>query len=169
MVAAGRTLLATLALAVLAACGGAESTPEAEVRALLAEMERASRERDLPALRNAVSAVYRDASGRTTEDIHNVLRVQYLRQRAVYLLTRIESLDFPEPGRADLVVLGAMAGQPLDAEDAWESLRKVRADVYRFELTLAREDDDAWRVVSATWRPASLDDVLNATPLAGGG
>jgi len=54
-----------------------------------------------------------------------------LRQRSVHLLTRVVEIGLPRPGEATAQVLVAMAGSPIDGP---------------------------WRVVSAAWRPAALDD-----------
>jgi hypothetical protein len=143
-------------LAFVSACSGPVPSPEDPVRSWLAEAERASRERDIGAMKDLISRSYRDRHGRTQEDVHGIITFQYFRQNSVYLLTRIESLDLPAPSRARLTVLGAMAGSPLEGP---ASLRQVRADVYRFELELVDEGDQ-WRVVSGDWRPAGVDDFL---------
>lgn len=151
----GITVICLASLALLSGCAD-PTTPEDQVRALLSEIERASREKDVSSVKDAISENYRDAHGRVQKDIHSVITYQYFRQREIYLLTRIESLEFPSPTRAVLVVLGAMAGTPIEGADA---LQKIRADVYRFDLELRDEGGD-WRVVSSDWRPAGLDDFL---------
>ena len=89
--------------------------------------------------------------------VAGILTYHYLRRRDVYLLTRVESLEFPTPGSASLSVLAALAGTPIESPD---SIRSLRADVYRFDLGLEDEGDGEWRVVSAAWRPAQLDDFM---------
>lgn len=147
---------AALAAALLAAgCGAEPASPEQQIAATLEAIERASRERDLEALRDFVSPSYRDRAGRTRQDVHGLIAFHTLRRQSVYLLTRIQHLELPAPDAAHLVVLAAMAGTPIGGV---ESLRDVRADVYRFELRLAREGGDTWRAVSADWRPGRLED-----------
>jgi len=151
-----RGAIACLAsLAILSACAD-PATPEDQIRTFFSEIERASRAKDVSVVKDAVSADYRDPHGRVQRDIHSIIAVQYLRQREIYLLTRIESLEFPSPGEANVVVLGAMAGTPIEGAD---SLRKIRADVYRFELQL-RDESGSWRVLSGDWRPAVLEDFF---------
>jgi hypothetical protein len=151
-----RAAIACLAsLAILSACTD-PATPEDRIRAFMSEIERASRDKDVSAVKNAISENYRDAHGRLQRDIHSIITLQYLRQREIYLLTRIESLELPSPTEAHVVVLGAMAGTPIEAADA---LRKIRADVYRFDLQL-RDERGSWRVVSGDWRPAILEDFF---------
>ena len=122
----------------------------------MSEIERASREKDVSAVKDAISENYRDAQGRVQRDIHSIITLHYLRQREIYLLTRIESLELASPTEAHVVVLVAMAGTPIEAADA---LRKLRADVYRFELQL-RDERGSWRVASSDWRPAVLEDFF---------
>ncbi len=158
-----RSLPALAALVTLAllttplGCGSEPESPESQIRRLLKDIERASREKDVAALKALVSERYADAEGRTQRDISGILTYHYLRRRDVYLLTRIESLEFPTPGSASLSVLGALAGTPIESPD---SIRSLRADVYRFDLGLEDEGDGEWRVVRGAWRPAQLDDFM---------
>lgn len=145
------------ALSLLLACGGSPPTPADEVRAFVGEIERASREKDVGALKDAVSQAYADRVGRTREDIHSLIMYHHFRNPQVFLLTRIESLAFASPDRGTLALLAAMAAGPIAD---LESLREPRADVYRFELEIADEGSAEWRVLSADWRPATLDDLL---------
>ena len=48
-----------------------------------------------------------------------------------------------------------MAGTPIAGPEA---LAGLRADLYRFDLRLGEEPDGEWRVRSAEWRPAAVDD-----------
>lgn len=144
-------------LALLAACGGPAATPEQQIRATFSELERASRAGEVSVVKDFVSARYRDPRGRTRDDLHGLIRYQYFRHKKVYLLTRIEELDVGEDGRARATVLGAMASGPIEDPSA---LRRVQADVYRFDLELADEGEGTWRVVSGDWRPANLDDFI---------
>ena len=153
------TVVAVSLLALAVACTEPVLEPEQQIRDLLGEIERASREKDIQTLKNLVSASYSDKVGRKQENLHSLIKLHYLRRRDVFLLTRIETLELPAPGQAKLSVLAAMAGTPLESEAA---LRDVRADLYRFELELRDEGSGEWRVVSADWRPARMDDFLEA-------
>jgi hypothetical protein len=146
-------------LALVVACAEPVSEPEQQIRDLLTEIERASRDKDIGALKDTVSASYSDKVGRSQEDLHNLIKLHYFRRRDVFLLTRIETLELPAPGQAKLSVLAAMAGTPLESE---ESLRDVRADLYRFDLELRDEGAGQWRVTSGAWRPARMDDFFEA-------
>jgi hypothetical protein len=149
--------LAVLALCLGLGCSGPAPDPESEIRALLAEIERASRERDVRALKRRVSEAYADREGRKQADMEALLAAHYLRGGTVYLLLRLRELEL-DPGetRANARVLAGMARVPI--ED-WTGLRSTRGDAYMFSLELAREDE-AWRVTAADWAPASLEDLV---------
>ena len=148
--------LAAITLLTLVHCAAEPDDPEARVRALIDQVVEASRAKDLAALKDTVSEGYADPAGRTREDIHNLMRVHHLRAGTVYVLARIEELEFPEPQRARVQVLAALASTPVSEPAA---LRGVRSDVYRFDTEVQDEDGD-WRLTSAVWRPASLEDFF---------
>ncbi len=150
-------LLTMPTLFAVGACGGAVITQEDEIRAFVGEIERASRERDLRLMKDAVSEQYADPRGRTREDLHGLLTYHYFRNRSIYVLLRIEKLELQSPDAASLVLLAALAGGPISSPQA---LRELRADVYRFELELEDEGEADWRVRSAGWRPAQIDDFF---------
>jgi hypothetical protein len=139
------------------ACSGAPPDPEDEIRALLVELERASRERDVSALRERVSERYLDREGRAKPEIDALITGHYLRGGTVYLLLRLRALELgPQDATARADVLAGMARVPLDD---WTRLRAARGDAYVFALDLAREDGE-WRVTRAAWQPADLSDLV---------
>ena len=147
---------AALVLAAAAlACGGGEETPEAAVRRTLAAIEAAAEARDPGALAEHLSQHYADPHGNDRDAVRRIAAFHLLRNQSLHTLVRVRELAIPEPGRAEVDALVAMAGTEL--ADA-EALATVRADLYRFAVTLREEEPRVWRVVSATWRPASLDD-----------
>lgn len=148
-----RLRIALLALAT-AACGGGDATPEARVRSTLAAIEAAAEARDVAGVKEHVSESYRDAAGRDRRAVGALAFAHFQRNASVHLLTRVSALEIPAPGEARAEVLVAMAGRPIPSVEA---LPALRADLYRFELTLRDEDGD-WRVVAAQWRPATLQD-----------
>lgn len=139
----------------LAACSEAE-TPEQRIRALINEAEEAAENKQGRVLRSYISENYADGRGRDRRAVGGILRLYLLRHQAIHLLTRTTQVTFSEPERATAVVYVAMAGRPL--ADAAE-LARLRADFYRVDLGFA-EEDGAWRVVRATWRPARPADFI---------
>jgi hypothetical protein len=146
------SLLAALAIAI--ACSPQQATPEARVRAVLADLEVAAEARDVASMKERVSDDYRDARGQDRQAAAALLTMHFLQNRAVYLLTRVDEVVAPEGGTARASVLVAMAGAPIPSPAA---LPGLRADLYHFAFEL-REEGGAYRITSASWRPASLDD-----------
>lgn len=126
------------------------------MRATLARAERAVAAKDLAALRDLIGERYSDRDGRDRRAIEQILRVYFLRHGSIHLVTRVQSVTVPTAGRAEVVVLVAMAGTPIAAG---ADLGGLAADLHRFELTLSREGD-AWRTVHAEWRRAQPGDLL---------
>lgn len=130
----------------LAGCGGT-GTPEDEIRAFVSKAEESAEARDASALVGLVAPDYRDGSGRDAEEIRRFVRGYLLMHQSIRLLTRIEEIDLKGPDVARLRVVVGMLGRESDVESAWD----LAADVYEFDVTLARENGD-WRVTRADWR-----------------
>jgi len=154
---AARNLLPALLLPVLLpACAG-KKPPEERVRAFVARAEEAAEARDLSALKEMVSADYADQSGRNRRGLMGILTVHFMRNESVHLLTRIAQIRLDEPARAEVTVFVAMAGTPIP--EAGE-LRRLRADLYRFDLRLDETPGGKWQLRTAAWRPAAPADFL---------
>jgi len=141
------TLLA-MSLLALAACTRPDS-PEAEVRAVIATAKEAAEARDAGALFDLIAPDYRDAQGHGADELKRYVRGWLIAHQRVRLLTRVNSLEFPAEDLARAQVTVAMLGRETDAASAWD----LAADVYEFDVTLAREGGD-WRVTRAAWRRA---------------
>lgn len=138
----------------LGACSR-QSAPEAEIRAFVARAQAAAEGRDVGALRALIADDYADARGYDRKAVENLIRLQVLRHQSIHLFTRIRSIEFPEPERARVSVAAAMAGRPVTQVD---ELVGVDADLYRFDLDMARGSDREWRVRQAAWEPARLEE-----------
>lgn len=143
-------------LALLCAGCSKTETPEQRVRALIDNAEQAVEQKDIRTLRGYVSARYSDAHGRDRRTVDGILRLYLLRHEKIHLLTRIESVQVTDQGRAEAVVYIAMVGRPIMSA---AELAALRADFYRFEIAFAEEDEE-WRVIRAAWRPAELADFV---------
>ncbi len=139
----------------LGACSRPADSPEAEVRALVARAQAAAEARNVRDLRALIADEYVDAHGHDRKAVENLIRLHVLRNQSVHLLTRIRDIAFPEPDRATVSVAAAMAGRPVTHAD---DLVGLTADLYRFDLDLVREGGGEWRVSSAAWAPARLED-----------
>ncbi|HSJ98417.1 MAG TPA: hypothetical protein VLC53_15175 [Myxococcota bacterium] len=149
-----RALAAALAAFSLA-CGGEPDTPEAAVRRTLAAIEEAAGAKDVGAMVEHVSVDYADPQGNDQEAVRRIAAFHLLRNQSVHTLVRLREVTIAEPGRAEADALVAMAGTEIPDADV---LATVRADLYRFAVTLREEEPGVWRVTSATWHPATRDD-----------
>ncbi len=136
-------------------CSGDAETPDAAVRRTLAAIEEAARAKDVGVLEQHVSESYADPQGNDKRAVAGLASFHFLRNQTVYTLTRIKRVEIPEPGRAETTAVVGLAGTAIP--DA-ETLAVVHANLQRFALTLREEEPGTWRVVSATWAPATLDD-----------
>ena len=143
-----RNAAALLLLAALAGCGR-EVSPEDEVRAVVAAAEQAAEARDASALLDLVADDYRDGRGNGAAEIRRYARGYLIAHQSIRLLVRIDQLELVARDLARLEATVGMLGREAEAASAWD----LAADVYEFDVTLAREDGD-WRVTRADWRPA---------------
>jgi hypothetical protein len=151
----GQSVAIGVVALLLVVCGGEDSSPDAAVRRTLAGIETAARARDLSAVVEHVSEAYADPRGNDRQAVRQIAAFHLLRNQSVHTLTRIRSVAFDESGQAQVDALVAMAGTAIPDADV---LATVRADLYRFDVTLREEPSGTWRVISAGWRPAALDD-----------
>jgi hypothetical protein len=145
-----RPILAAALLATgLAGCSPGPS-PEDEIRAVAARAEEAAEARDALALRGLVADDYRDGRGNGAEEIRRYVHGYLLAHQSVHLLVRIVDIELQATDLARLRATVGMAGREADGASAWD----LAADVYDFDVTLAREDGD-WRVIRADWQPTA--------------
>jgi|SRR5688572_9651913 hypothetical protein len=159
-------LLTALATSAMLACGSDPESPGRLIRAMVARGETAAEAKDLAALRELVSPRYTDEHDNDRRTVMALVGAHLVRNRAVHLVTRVAGVTLRSPERADVVVLAAMAGRP---GDSFDDLRRIRADVYRFDLVVATDENGSWLVERAAWRPADLRDLrtLGAAAVAG--
>ena len=143
-------------LTLLVSCSPAGDSPETQVRALLKQGETAAENKDTSALRKMISEKYSDSQGQDKRAIEAILRYYFLRNETIHLFVRIQSIAFPQPAQAQAIVLIAMAGQPISGA---QELERLRADLHRFEITLASENKE-WKVIRAEWRRAEPGDFF---------
>ena len=150
-VAAGAALLFSIG------CGSEPIDPDAEIRRTLAAAEAAARDRDLAFFKRLIAPDYADPAGRDERAVEDLARFHVLRNPRVHTLVRVREVELVAGNRARVVVLAALAGTPIPA---YEDLARIRADLFRFDLVLARQDDGFWSVVSAVWKRVTLQDFL---------
>ena len=148
-------LFLSLLLAVCAGCSNPPSTPEDEIRQLISTMEDAVREKQIGSLKQHISESYNDEENRDKNALKGIFAYYFLQNRSIHLLTRVESIELPRPGTAEVALFVAMAGRRI-ADVAL--LHQISADLYRFDGTFMKEEDGIWRLVEASWHPATTED-----------
>lgn len=143
MIATAMRIASLAPLLALAACGGDVSDPEAEIRAWVDTMQSHAEAKERRDIIDKVSAAYADARGNSRDDVENVLRVYFLRQNRIALMSRIDEIRIIDDTAAEVSLMVGMAGTQ-------DSGLGISADAYNFELELEREGDD-WVLVSARW------------------
>ena len=135
-------VLTVLSLGLFAGCA---PKPDAEqaLRDWVDRGEAAVGREDRRELMAMVSPVYADGRGNSREDLERLLRLVFLRQDNVTVVTRIEELDIHDGTAADIVLTTAVAG--------WdESLLGFDADALRIHFELEHDGGD-WRLTAARW------------------
>ncbi|MBN2575220.1 MAG: hypothetical protein JXP73_11715 [Deltaproteobacteria bacterium] len=146
-------------LALLLLCPGCRcspSSPEERVRQTIDAVIAAVRERDIKPVANAVSEHYSDRERNDKQQVVSLVRMQFVVHPNLYLVTKISSIEFPEPAQARVLLFAALASVPAGV---LPDLRNLSADVYRFDLAMA-DEDGTWRVQRASWAPATIKDLL---------
>lgn len=136
---------------MLVACGESPSEPEEELRAWVAAGVTAAENKERRGLVGMISAAYVDARGNDRADIENMLRVYFLRQHKIGLLTKIEDITVYGDTAAKLDMTVGMAGTN-------DGVLGFSADAYRFELELEKDGND-WQLIAARW--GELGDELH--------
>ena len=149
-----RVLIITL-LAVLSACTGDPENPEEQIRKMIAAGEEAVEARSIMTVLDFIANDYQDKQGQQKKDIKRLIAGYILRNKSIYLLTRVQQVALSEDkAQADVILYVGMAGVPVTSAD---QLMLTRADLYRFDLSLILEEGD-WRVASGSWHQARLED-----------
>lgn len=141
---------------VLPGCSSAPASPEAEIRALIARAEEAAEEKDIAILKGMISDEYSDRRGGDKRMIVRVVSYHLLRSKTIHLLTQIAKLDLQDAAHADVTIYLAMAGRTITGFD---QASRLRADLYRIDLSVVAEKPKDWKVTRAEWRPVEMEDL----------
>jgi hypothetical protein len=152
-----RQLVLALAL-VLPACSSPPESPEAQIRALIARAEKAAEEKDIASLKEMISDDYTGGEGENKQTIVRIVSYHLLRSKSIHLLTQIANIDLQDTRHADVRVFLAMAGRAIAGFD---QVSRLRADLYRIDFSLIAEQPKDWKVTSAEWRPAEMEDIVS--------
>lgn len=139
----GSPTFALLLWALVSACSGPQGTQEDALRAWVERAERAAGEKDRGTIVDMISPSYADARGNDRDAIDRMIRVYFLRQRDIALLTTINDITVRGETAAVVDVTAGMAGTN-------SGTFGFRADTYRFELELEVHDGE-WLLIGARW------------------
>lgn len=149
--------LLSLSFVAILSCSSKSDSPEDMVSELLKRAETAAEERDLGAFKEIISANYTDKARHDKKAIVGLLMYYFLRNKSIHLFTRITTVEFPHPEKAEVIMFVAMAGRPITNA---EELLLIRADLYRFDIAFADEGNNDWKVIGAGWRRAERKDFI---------
>jgi cation diffusion facilitator CzcD-associated flavoprotein CzcO len=137
----GAAALLSAALA-LGACSP-RTTPEQQVRAIIAAGEEAAERRDHGDLMALVSPHFRSEDAADQRELSLLVRGWLAAHPAVHLAARIEEVSFPYEDMAVATVQVAMLGRDGQAAAFSADARTVRLELQR--------DGDDWKVTRADW------------------
>jgi len=141
---ASRNLTVFAAILVLiAACGGPATAPEEELRQWVSSAQAAAEAKERRAMLDLISPDYLDGRNYKRDDIGDMLRVYFLRQNNITLLTSIDEIRLYGDSAAEIDMTVGMAGTN-------DGVFGFSADAYRFQLELENSGDD-WLLIAARW------------------
>jgi len=147
-------LLCLLWVVVLTqSCSDKPASPEAEIRDYIRSGVEAAENRGSDALAGLMHDSYTDHKGYNKKQLEGLLRAYFFRHKNIHLFTRVDEIELLTENEAIVQLHVAMAGKVITDVDA---LSALRAQVYRFELQLIKQDE--WLLRQAVWQPASLGD-----------
>lgn len=145
-------MLATALL--LNACADNGLSREDEVRRYIESAVEAAEARDLGAMTDLIHPRYHDQNGYNLKQISNLLRLSFISNKNIFLLTKVNQIEFLADNEALVNLHIAMAASALTDTSALSSLR---ARIYKFELHLIKREE--WQLQQAKWYPANLVDM----------
>ena len=134
-----------IALSLVAIAAGCAPPPDAEqaLREWVERGEAAANREDRRELVSMISPAYADGRGNDREEINRVLRLIFLQQEDVTVVTTIEEINVYGETAADMLLTTAVAGFD-------DSRFGFSADVVRFQFELEHDGED-WLLMGARW------------------
>jgi len=133
----------------LSACR--KETDEDKVRKVVTAMQKATEEKKIMAVQEHISRSYRDPQGNDFEAIKGLFNFYFFRHRTVGVL--IPSLEVSVNGlTATAKFQAVLTAKGIDGESA-SLLLPDALGAYNFDVSF-RQEDGAWKIVSAKWERA---------------
>jgi hypothetical protein len=144
-----------VAFPLLAVSCSSSTTPEEITAQFIRESEEAFEEGDIRGLKKLISPHYLDSQNRTAGDILAIAAAYIRSTKSIYLFTDLD-LAVNAEDRIEARVLAAFGARPITDLSL---LGQIQADIYWFDIVLAKENGD-WKLVAARWRQAMVDDFF---------
>lgn len=134
---------------LLSACASEPSSPEAQIKAVIAQMEEAAEQRKRRDLSEHISDSYNDEHG-NKDALNNIFRAYLFRNQSINIFTVIHSMQAVSPQEYRVELSAFMAAKGVDIES---EAGRVKADSHRFSVTFVDESGDGeWKIRSAQWQ-----------------
>lgn len=150
-----RSVLLVIAWVLFASSCSDSEDPQVIAGDFIIKAEAAFEKRSSRALRALVSPIYFDEKERSDQDVIAIGSAYILRASSIHIFFSLESVSRNEEF-INALVLVALASRPIDNRSL---LPQINADIYWFDIVLS-EYEGTWKLLSADWRQAMLDDVI---------
>ena len=149
-------LIVALFLSVaVSGCSPQVQSPEEEIRQFIDRGIAAAEDRSAGTLADMIHEQYADRKGFTRQQLVKTLRLYFFRHDNIHLFRKIDHIQLHGTREATVELSVAMAGSVVSEASAWSGLR---ANVYRFQLELSKDDD--WLLRKAEWQRVGLGGGL---------
>lgn len=147
-------IIALLSLLV-SGCNNQTNSPEDEIRQFIKSGIESAEQRSSGDLKDMIRDNYSDHKGYNKNQLVSLIRLYFLRNKSVYLFSKIKDIKITGNQNATVQLYVAMAGKQISDITL---LSNYRASIYRFELQLNKSDDE-WLLESAKWARATATDM----------
>ena len=148
-------IFVVLMVASLIACSGDETSPEQQIAQLNSDAKQAAEAKDVGVLKDMVAEGFK--SGQYDKNtIMRLVTLYLLGHKNLHLFPLTRSLQIIDQNNATVVILVAIANQPIERAD---QLMDLRADMLRFNVSYVLVEEE-WKVIGVEWKRAKADDFL---------
>lgn len=134
-----------LGASLLGACGGPPQSPRQQIEAWVDTVQQAAEDRDAGAIAKQLAPDYADAREHDRDALERFLRLYFLRERHVEVVTHLRNIDFPYQDMARIKVDVLIAGR-----HAGGSILNLGAGRYTVQVEL-KLLDGKWLATWADW------------------
>lgn len=134
-----------------------QTTPDIIAQEFIDQLKTAVDDRTLRGISELISKDYHDTHNRNRRDIAGLASAYLIRSKSLHLFTDLVSAGPLSDSSIKCRVLAAFAATPVANKSL---LPDIQADFYWFDIELIEENGD-WKVLSAVWQQAMLDDFFN--------